>query len=323
MHVRDLRAHRHRCTFEVSFGPEDDERSVIVKVYDKDRSDVFDVMESVVAAGFDSDALFAIARPLACLDSARILVQEKVLGTEAVEIFRGDEMERQIEAARRCGTWLGHFHTKAPLQGALRGPDRVRFAIRFWAQGLCDAGGPFAGKAERLLRKLEAEAPTVLGEFEPRASHGTYMPEHVMLSGPRTVSIDLDEYHIADPAQDLAWFIISLQRLGLEERKSLRVYDRVIEEFLRGYACSGPPIGLSHLPFFRATAFLFQAHRDLCKLQPPVPDWSEIMLDEGINSPRWEDADRDDLQTPPLVPRGARQVRGRHPGRIDERTEVD
>jgi phosphotransferase family enzyme len=298
MRVRTIRSHRHRCTFEVSFGPEDDERRVIAKVYDEDRSDVFGMMESVLAAGFNSDALFAIASPLAYLHSPRILVQEKVPGTEAVEIFRGDDMERQIEAARRCGTWLGHFHTKALPQGGLFGPDRVQFAVRYWAQEVRDANRLFADKAERLLRKLEAAAPAVLGGFEPRAGHGTYMPEHVVLSGARTVSIDLDEYHIADPAQDLAWFIVSLERLGLENRKSIRVYDRAIEEFLRGYAASGPQIGLSHLPFFRAVMFLFQAHRDLYRYSP-FPEWSEIMLDEGIDSLGRDDPDRGVAQMSP------------------------
>jgi aminoglycoside phosphotransferase (APT) family kinase protein len=282
--VRPLRAHRHRCTFDVSFGADGDERRLIAKVYDKDRSDVFAVMDAVVASGFGPAARFAIPRPLAYLNSAHVFLQEWIPGTEAVEVFLGDMAAPQPEAARRCGAWLGRFHGKAPPQGRPFDPGRTGFAIPYWARRIREAGERFAGKADLLLRNLEAAAPAIFAEHESRAGHGTYMAEHVILSGDRTVSIDLDEYCVADPAQDLAWFIVSLERLGLEKRGSLRAFDRVISEFLRGYARLGPKIGLSHLPFYKAVTCLLEAHEDLYRRLPPLPDWSEAMLEEGIDS---------------------------------------
>src|SRR5439155_702257 len=102
-------------------------------------------------------------------------------------------------------------------------------------------GGPLGIKAALLLRNLEAAIPTP-GSFEPCAGHGSYMPEHVILSGRRTMVIDLDEYDVADPARDLAWFIVSLERLGLKKRGSLRAHDQSVDAFQDAYRASGPRV---------------------------------------------------------------------------------
>ena len=299
MNLRVLKAHKRRCTFETSFGSEDPARGIIAKVYQRDRADVFAAMESLVAAGFDGTSEFAIPLPLAYLATPHVLVQEKVSGIQAMEIFMGDEAEKQFSAARRCGAWLGHFHMKGPQEGHLNDPGELLVSVRYWAGALQEAGGPLASKAELLLRKLEAAVPAALGGFEPRAGHGSYMPEHVMLSGSRMVGIDLDEHDLADPARDLAWFIVSLERLGLKKQGSLRIHDRAIEEFLRAYVAAGPPKALSHLSFYKAAECLHRAHRDLYGRKPPIPEWSAIMLDEGLGALGWVRPNGDHPPSPP------------------------
>src|SRR5437879_12908798 len=51
MWLRVLKAHRNRCTFEVSLDTEDGWHSVVAKVHDDDRSRVFEAMRSIVDAG--------------------------------------------------------------------------------------------------------------------------------------------------------------------------------------------------------------------------------------------------------------------------------
>jgi len=125
------------------------------------------------------------------------------------------------------------------------------------------------------------------------------MPEHVLVNGERTVTIDLDEYDVADPARDLSWFIVSLERLGLKKQGSLRVHDRSIEAFLRAYVGSGPRNALSHLSFYKAAECLHRAHRDLYKRFPPLPKWAETMLDEGIDALGWVRANPDEPRSFP------------------------
>src|SRR5436309_10122529 len=51
MRLRVLKAHKDRCTFEVSLDTENGWQSLIGKVHEGDRSDVFAAMQSIVAHG--------------------------------------------------------------------------------------------------------------------------------------------------------------------------------------------------------------------------------------------------------------------------------
>src|SRR5438093_13152686 len=149
-------------------------------------------MESLVAAGFGGTSEFAIPLPLAYLATPHVLVQEKVSGIQAMEIFMGDEAEKQFSAARRCGAWLGHFHMKGPQEGHLNDPGELLVSVRYWAGALQEAGGPLASKAELLLRKLEAAVPAARGGVAPRAARGSCMAGQGRLSGARRAGSDHD-----------------------------------------------------------------------------------------------------------------------------------
>src|SRR3989454_11390124 len=103
------------------------------------------------------------------------------------------------------------------------------------------------------------------GSFEPCAGHGSYMPEHVIMCGRRTVVIDLDEYDVAAPARDLAWFIVSLERLGLKKRGSLRAHDPSVDAFLDAYRASGPRDASKYIAFYKAAECLHRPGRALLK----------------------------------------------------------
>src|SRR5437773_7543433 len=150
MNLRVLKAHKRRCTFETSFGSEDPARGIIAKVYQADRSDVFAAMESLVAAGFGGTSEFAIPSPLGYLATPHVLVQEKVSGIQAMEIFVGDEAEKQVSTARRCGSWLGHFQMKGPQEGHLNDPGELLFSVRYLAVVLWDVGGMCSGVCDLL-----------------------------------------------------------------------------------------------------------------------------------------------------------------------------
>jgi len=283
MRLRLLKAHRNRCTFEVSLDTESGWRSLIGKVHDVDRSDVVGAMQSIVDAGFGPTAEFAVPRPLGYVDSLHILLEEEVQGTPAKDIFWNGDLDERIATARRCGSWLGRYHSSAPRQGNVAEHFRFLAPIRSWAEQIKGSGGPLGIKVALLLRELETAIPAP-DDFEPCAGHGSYIPEHVLLDGRRTLTIDLDEYDVADPARDLAWFIVSLERLGLKRRGSIRAHDRSVTAFLEAYSASGPQNALTHLPFYKATECLHRARNDLKKPVSPIPEWSEIMLDEGLGA---------------------------------------
>src|SRR5207302_9555443 len=107
---------------------------------------------------------------------------------------------------------LGRFHTTAPSLGKVADLSEEFSRYRYWIDLVVSCGEPLAGKAELLFQKLRAAIPD-LGAIESCAGHGSYIPEHVIFSGWRTATLDLDEYDAADPGRDIAWFTASLHCL--------------------------------------------------------------------------------------------------------------
>src|SRR6266571_230563 len=280
---RPFKAHKTRCTFEVSGRTGNEWHNVIVKVHAEERSDVFSAMKAVEASGFGPDSKFAIPQPLAYSPSLHVLFEEKIEGTWALEIFMNGSLDEQLETARRCGVWLARFHSAAPSLG---GRDKTRelfSATRYYAGHVREFGGTLGSKSDLLMQKVEVAMPAPNGT-ELCTGHGSYIPEHVFLSGPRTIIIDIDEHDLADPGRDLAWFCLSLQRLGLKKEGSIRARDAPVEAFLQAYEAVRGADVMKHVRFFEAAECLHRANRDLYKRKIPIPQWADILLDEGLRT---------------------------------------
>ena len=276
-----LRYHQNRCVFNVSMTTKDGWQSVIAKVFAVDRADAFDVMQRIHQAGFGPEATFAIPKPIAYIPSLRILLEEKVEGNQVKGILLGDDQYLQIEAVRRCGEWLARFHTQAPRIGNRVDPRPFLEHVRGWADMVSRFGQPFTKKCESLLKKLETAVPTE-GTFEYCAGHGSYIPSHVLLSNERTVTIDFDELELVDPARDLGWFLIALERYELKYQRAPGFYEKLAPHFLESYVRQGRKDTLRHLAFYKGAEYLHRARHDLYKRIPPVPEWAEKMLDSGL-----------------------------------------
>jgi hypothetical protein len=282
--VRVLRHHEGlRCTLEIGLRTDHGWHFLIGKVYHRDRFDVFQAMEGIQQAGFGPRDEFSIPQPLAYLASVRCLVQEKVEGPVAKEIFKtGDERSRAA-AAERCARWLARFHAVAPKAGPISYPHdhlKSKSMQRCWHK-ITKLGGPLADKAARLLQRLEG-ASSSLSPVEMRPSHGDYGANQLILAEGRTVAIDWDGYDVADPARDVGRFRAALRRLALIRLGSIRALDAAAEVFLRTYLAVGQPLAERNLPFFQAAAFLKLATHHL---SPSAPHWekrAEAMLDEGL-----------------------------------------
>jgi Phosphotransferase enzyme family len=280
--VHPLKWHRERCTFELSVETDSGWHAAIGKVYETDQPALFPAMEAIRQAGFGGETGCSIPRPLAYLPSLRVLLEEKVEGSSTKDILLHRGPEQRIAAVGRCGEWLARFHAAAPRRGRATDPRVELSRIRQWADVIGRFGEPFTSKSERLFRKLEQAVPA-LDDVACCAGHGSYMPEHVLLSGERTVAIDLDECDVADPGRDLAWFVVSLQRLALVHFGSLQALDPAPAHFLAAYGATGRAAS-RHAPFYHAAECLHRARRDLVKRTPPVPQWADVMLDAGLDA---------------------------------------
>lgn len=278
--ARPLRFHRNRGTFEVEMKSDGRWRSLIVKLHETDRSDIFQAMKDVVDAGFAPEAEFGSARPLAYLPSLKMLFEEKVWGTEGKELFLKGSPKDQMMVMERSAAWLARFHAKIPRLGQVLEPKGMLLTLEKELAEIRRLREPLANKCELLLRKVRRAMPDRASVY--CAGHGSYMTNHVFLDHERTAIIDLDEHDTAEAARDLANFVISVERLALKQRKSLQAFDAAIEVFMQAYTSQVPGGSLDNLPFYKAALFLHKAQRDLYKPIPPLREQAEIMVDEGF-----------------------------------------
>ena len=286
--IRILKHHvGKRCTLEIGLRTEKSWHFLVGKVYRKDRaSGILQAMEGIERAGFGPRDEFSIPQPFAYLSPLRFLLQEKVEGPVANEIFKtGDEPSRTA-AAEQCAQWLARFHATAPKGGAFSYPHEhlQSRSMQRCARKIAELSGGFAAKGAQLFQRLE-DAVASLSSVEMCAGHGSYNGAQVILAPGRTVVFDWDWYDVADPARDVGRFLYALRRWALDQLGSIRALDGAAEVFLRTYLAAGPPIVEKNLRFFEAATCLNLALRHL---YDPGPSWqekqekAEAMLDEGL-----------------------------------------
>jgi len=282
LQVQVLRHHvGKRCVVEVTWRRGEESLSLIGKVYAKDRSDVYRVMEAIRRAGFAPHEEFSIPRPIAYLPSLQLLLQERVDGRQATESFLSDDKSERTAAADRCARWLARFHTIGPRMGpSFPLNDHLLFIERCYLR-LASLGEPFANKAGELFKRLEATASD-LQHIEMCIVHGDYSHHQLFLAEGRTVTVDWDDYSLADPSYDVARFIVGLQQLALRCLGSIRALDGPAEAFLRTYVATGLSDVSTHVAFQKAAICLEHAKHDVHKQAPGWLEKAKATLDEGL-----------------------------------------
>jgi len=270
-----------RCTLEIGLRTETGSYSLIGKLYANDRPDILETMKQIQLAGFGPRNEFSIPAPIAYLPSLRLLLQEKVDGLSAKEIFKTGDEASIVAAAERCGLWLARFQAVGPTNGPIFDAGKYISALRGRTRRITSLGGPCAEKGERLLESLE-QAVTGLRPVKACAGHSSYSPAQIILANRRTVVFDWDDYDVADPTRDAARFIVALRRLAMGKLGSIRALDGAGQVFLRTYQSAADLGTEENLRFFEAAACHTLA---IYLVSHQVPRWIEkleAMLDEGL-----------------------------------------
>jgi len=284
----DLRVLRHvpgrRCTLEIHARADSGWHVLIGKVYRKDHSDVFGAMQQIQRARFGPDDQYSIPEPFAYLPSLLLLLQERAEGQIAKELFRAGDDARRAEAAERSARWLARFHALAPRTGPVSPPADYLGTKRMQqcAPEIARRDGSLARKVERLHELLE-DAASSLVPVDLCAGHGAFRPDHVILGRDRTVVFDFDTHDVADPARDVARFLVALRRSALE-LGSIRALDEPYRIFLETYLAAGQSGVERNLCFFEAAAYLKRAKRILSREAADGRESAEAMLDEGLRA---------------------------------------
>jgi aminoglycoside phosphotransferase (APT) family kinase protein len=281
--VRMLRHHPgKRCVLEIRLRTTNGPVGLIGKAYARDRSDVYNLMQEIRAAGMGRAAEYSIPQAAAYLQPLQLLIQEKVEGQPATGLFLiNDEAKREC-AAVNCGRWLAKFHSVAPrLAAGLRLGMRP-LAIDQWYRRLESLGEPFASKAGVLFRQLEIAS--TLQVADTCITHGDFTHHQLILGQKCTVTVDWDNYAMADPTRDVARFMVGLKRLALRSLGSIRALDEAAGIFLSAYAAALRPPETANLVFQKAAICLEHAKHDVHKRIGGWRQRAEATLDEGLRT---------------------------------------
>jgi hypothetical protein len=238
-------------------------------------------MQEIRRAGFGPEEEFAIPRPVAFLAPLRLLLYEKALGTRATVFILNPNESDRVPAAEQCARWLARFHAVAPCLGRVFRLDDHLIFLDKCRRCIADLGLPFAKKAGQLFDQLNAIALR-LGRIAMCAGHGMYTSGQVLLVEGRTVTVDWDTYHVADPSYDVARMLVGFRRLGLKYFRSFHALDGAAEVFLKTYIDTGRSDVTTHLAFQKAAICLERAKRDFDKQTRGWRERAEAMLDEGL-----------------------------------------
>ena len=152
LQVRVLRHHPgKRCVVEVTSRTTEGPRALIGKVYAKDRSDVYRLMEELRRAGFGPNDQYTIPQPVAYLPTLHLLLQEKVEGRAATGPFLSSNAAERTAAAVLCARWLIKFHATAPPIGPRFPLSDHLLTLEQWFRRVAALGEPF-GKPESSSR---------------------------------------------------------------------------------------------------------------------------------------------------------------------------
>jgi hypothetical protein len=282
-HVVSVLKHHlgQRCTLEIDLQTETGSHSVIGKIYGNDRLDILETMQRIQKAGFGPRYEYSIPAPIAYLPPLRLLLQERVEGCSAKEVFKTGDDRSRVAAAERCALWLARFQAMGPTTGPAFDTSEYISSLRGRTRRITSLGGPCAEKAARLLESLE-RAGAALRPAGMRAGHASYSPAQIILAEGRTVVFDWDDFDVADPARDAARFIVALRRLAMGKLGSIRALDGPAQVFLKTYQSAGHLGAEENLLFFQAAACHTLA---VYLTSHQVPRWIEkleAMLDEGL-----------------------------------------
>jgi hypothetical protein len=280
---RPLKWHKgSRCTLEILLQTDNGSYQLIAKVYSKDRPDAYQLMEELWRDQFGQSAPFSIPRPLAYVPSLRLLLEEKLEGKNAKEIFLTGDGKERVEAAERSARWLAYFQEFAPRSGHISPLERELARMERWTRRFGELDGSLAAEARLLFERLSA-ASSKIGQAELAAGHGSYSPDHVFFVGDQVLTIDWDGFDLGDPARDVARFIVATQRLAVGRMRSINALDSAITAFLNTYVKTQGSAILPRLPFYRAATCLRLAKYGA--FHHRVSRWEEkvaVMLGEGL-----------------------------------------
>ncbi|GAA5532225.1 aminoglycoside phosphotransferase family protein [Deinococcus aluminii] len=269
--VTVLREHAgSRWTLRYAVRRGEAERTLIGKVYARDRRDVLTLLTSLRAGALGPGQPMQVPAPVAYLPGLRLLLVEEAPGIPArTALRRGD-----TGALEQTARWLATFHAAAvPLPTSARPRDPLHQARR-WAKALGEHAPHLKGEARHLLAALTERAPRP-GPLH--LVHGDFSVSHVYVSEGTTTVIDWDSWEVGDIGEDAGRLYASLQHLAARHPARYGTAAGTFAAFYR----QAVPAARGRLPFYAALSCLRTAKRLTAKGVPHRIGYAETLLAAG------------------------------------------
>ncbi len=234
--------------------------ALVVKAYSKlaQAEAAQRALAALFESGFRPPAGQLVPRPLALDRAARVLVQERALGQQWIELVLGGEAPRASAAAARWLAALQRCHPPASPVPLEADADRVLRLGRRLRQAF-----PEAEAMCQLARRVAEEIRRP--SMEPVPSHGDFHPKNLLIRGETVVGVDLDGFGLREPAADVGDGIGQLVAMSELRLGSANLGAAAAQLFWAAHRdLSDPRIAPPRIGVFVARTYVQALHYALC-----------------------------------------------------------
>jgi thiamine kinase-like enzyme len=197
---------------------------VVAKTYDGDKGwNAYDSMKALWDSPLGTSDAVRIAEPLGYVPELKLLIQgpiaeEQTLRALIVSALRTPTAEALAELddeLRKTAAGLAQLHSAGVAVGRAYSWEDELTAVRAFIQRLTVAVPELATAVPSLFTCLESLS-TAAPPDPSVPTHGTFRPSQVLLNQGQIGFIDFDSFCQAEPAMDLALFMISIIDTGMQ-----------------------------------------------------------------------------------------------------------
>ena len=238
----------------------------------KSPAQLFDTAQALWQA---ANGQLRLARPVGCLPSLRLILQEHIQG-ERLGALAGSQSF--VDISRRTARAIATMHS---LSLALPGQRTIQTEVKVlnrWTDVLTHIQPRLANRIEQLRDRLFH-----LTEEHFRATgpvHGDFHHTNVLVSGGEVTLIDMDELAYGDQMVDVGRFLASLRIPSLRVFGNTSALAEAREAFLVEYAVRAP-VDERRVRIYEANSLLTSAGSSFRIQRPRWPEEVEIILDEA------------------------------------------
>jgi hypothetical protein len=196
---------------------------VVAKTYDGDKGQLaYDSMQALWASSLGTSGAVRIAEPLAYVPELKLLLQGPIPGEQTLQgllettldVHTPEALADLDDYLHKTAVGLAELHNAGVGIGNPHSWEDELTGVRAFVQRLTARVPELAGAATSLFTCLESLGTTCPPDSSV-PTHGTFRPSQVLLDDGQIGFIDFDSFCQAEPAMDLALFMVTTIDRGM------------------------------------------------------------------------------------------------------------